>query len=744
MSRLRTWLRRHYWFEVLFVLFIGFRLLAILLFRPGGFVADTSDYDFYRTWAQTIPMGYTTFANLWTAYPPLFPALMLPIAEWANQIAPWVEPRFFFHLLFGLELLLFEAGNLILIYRLAIKLAHDQPGAPAPTALDASPDAVPWPALLPPVLYALMFAPVYTLLGWFEAMPLFFLLLGLDLLLTSRRWGWIGSAIAAALGFLVKLTPILLVPVAVRWLGAKLSWTAARHAWFVRRSPGNLLKPALYVLIFGAVTILVGFPLARFNPQLALSTFRINSIRPPWQSVWALLEGYYGYGLVPVDMRNMVGYVSGGQWQSSLPWGLITLAFLAVYLWLYTRRYDWDRVRTPIAFTAVSVIWLLLYSKGWSPQFVVWIVAFLVLLTPTLHGVVIALALTLINFVESSVFLLMLPDEHWIMVGTVVVRTVLLVLLAAEWLGAVWPEVARGLRIQRLAARAIWIVLALALIGGFAGFPRAAQAYADRRLAEHPCRDAIALLEAEAGGPDRVIATAQMDLWQSLYPWLRAGYTLQVIDGYNPQDRPAAEVIGDKLANLAAQGEFWWIEQPASGASAPPASDSPLAWSAPFADFVRRPGIALLDAQRLGACQLARVAALPASIQATAQTDGGPILLRQTQIGPAVAGQPLHVVLYWQTDAPVRGSYTVFTQLFDPEGKMIAQQDNIPVRGLAPTNTWEPGAVIRDEYVLALPANAPAGAYTLLAGLYDAQGRRQLTLADGTAADHLTLPVTVH
>ena len=79
MTRVAEWYRRHYWFGVLLLLFVAMRLLAILLFRPGGFFADNSDYEFYQLWGQMGPSGYTTFQNLWTAYPPLFPALMLPI-----------------------------------------------------------------------------------------------------------------------------------------------------------------------------------------------------------------------------------------------------------------------------------------------------------------------------------------------------------------------------------------------------------------------------------------------------------------------------------------------------------------------------------------------------------------------------------------------------------------------------------------------------------------------------------------
>ena len=504
MTRLVDWHHRHYRFGVLLLLFVAMRVLAILLFRPGGFFADNSDYEFYQLWGQMGPSGYTTFQNLWTAYPPLFPALMMPVFELSSRIPPWVEPRLFFHLLFGGLLLLFETGNLLLIYRLGNRLGAENVQIRETEFLEETQflgSAGFLPGLLPAVLYALLFAPLYTLLGWFEAMPLFFMLLGLDFLLLARRWGWVGSAIAAALGFLIKLTPILLVPIAVRWLGAKFSWAAARQEWFKRRSPGNLLRPALYILVFGGVSLVVGVLALGpgFDPQLALSSFRINAIRPPWQSIWALLDGYYGYGLVPIDMRNLQGLAAGGQWQTRLPWGLIGLAFAAIYLWLYTRRYDWTRARTPIVFAAVSVIWLFLYSKGWSPQFVVWVLAFLVLLTPNMHGIVLAITLMAINFVESTVFLLVLPNEHWLLVATVLLRTLLLVLLAGEWLGQIWPAAQTGRRLQMYAARVGWVVVAAALVIALVGAPRAAQAYWDRRTAEHPCRDAITMLQENAG-----------------------------------------------------------------------------------------------------------------------------------------------------------------------------------------------------------------------------------------------------
>jgi len=101
------------------------------------------------------------------------------------------------------------------------------------------------------------------------------------------------------------------------------------------------------------------------------------------------------------------------------------------------------------------------------------------------------------------------------------------------------------------------------------------------------------------------------------------------------------------------------------------------------------------------------------------------------------------LVLYWQADQKVAASYTVFTQLFDAAGKLVAQQDNLPGQGQSPTDQWTTQTLVRDPYRLVLPANAQAGAYHLLVGLYDAQGRRPLTLPDGTTADHLSFDLNI-
>lgn len=763
-ARFAAFYRRHEGFILVFILFLAFRLMALWLMRPGGFIADASDYDFYADWGAQTARGYVTFQNLWTAYPPLFARLMLPVFALSARVPPWIEPRLSFHLLFGLVLLLFECGNLIVIYRLSGRLAADE-GPAHESPVDESPvgespvdkrgSFAATPGLLaaplhPVLFYALLFVPVHTLLGWFEAMPLFFLLLALDLLIRPGRWSWLASAVAMALGFLVKLTPIILLPVAIRWLGARLSWEAARSEWFNRKSPGNLLRPALYTLTAGAVIVGLGYLLLGGQTALALSSFRVNSLRPPWQSVWALIDGYWGYGLVPLDMRNLQG-LDKTLWVTRIPWTWVSLGFLAIFLWLYTRRYDWNRPRTAIAFTGVAAIWMFLYSKGWSPQFLVWMLAFIALLMPNLRGVALALALSVLNVVEAYIYLILLPGERWILVGTVLLRTLLLVALAVEMLAQIWPRShqeneASPARPAGSHAQAwvSWILVAATVIFLIAGTPRMAQAYSDRRLAEFPCREAVAFLQAEhqtldqtVGGMPR-IAMTQLDLWRDFYPWLRGDYTLRVIDSYDPNDRPADEVLSERLAAWAGEGEFWWLSSEGGPwATANPAPNS--------LSFFSQPDVHVIEQKDFGPCELRRVALLAEDEPlATAAVQGGPIELLASTVTTPVVGAPLGVVLYWQAASPVEESYTVFTQLFDADGAMVAQQDNLPVNGLAPTNTWAAGTVIRDPFVLRPKGGLREGSYRLLVGLYDGQGQRApITQVGGAALDAVTIDVAV-
>jgi hypothetical protein len=77
-------------------------------------------------------------------------------------------------------------------------------------------------------------------------------------------------------------------------------------------------------------------------------------------------------------------------------------------------------------------------------------------------------------------------------------------------------------------------------------------------------------------------------------------------------------------------------------------------------------------------------------------------------------------------------SYRVFLHLLGPDGSLFAQSDGEPAGWRRPTTGWAPGEVVLDERVLEIPADAPPGEYTLVAGLYDPGTGIRLSLPDGT------------
>jgi hypothetical protein len=81
-------------------------------------------------------------------------------------------------------------------------------------------------------------------------------------------------------------------------------------------------------------------------------------------------------------------------------------------------------------------------------------------------------------------------------------------------------------------------------------------------------------------------------------------------------------------------------------------------------------------------------------------------------------GDGIHLTLFWQCLEEMNQDYTVFTHLIDGENKIWAQKDNQPVDGFYATTRWEQGEIVRDQYDLFIPTDAPPGKYQLTVGMY--------------------------
>lgn len=104
---------------------------------------------------------------------------------------------------------------------------------------------------------------------------------------------------------------------------------------------------------------------------------------------------------------------------------------------------------------------------------------------------------------------------------------------------------------------------------------------------------------------------------------------------------------------------------------------------------------------------------------------GDALLLR----GYALNTETQQLTLFWESVAPVGLDYDVFVHILNEAGEIVAQIDQQPVAGLAPTSIWQVGDVVRDP--LPLPAGVGAGMYRLNVGLYVRETGARLPVGQG-------------
>ncbi len=506
--RLGTLIHAHRDFLLVGVLFIAFRVFALLYFRPGGYIRDWSDYTTYLGIAQLSDQGLYPAVHYWLEYPPLFPWLFVGLYRLSLLIPPWLEdPRLWFNALLGMTLLAFEAGNLVLLYAIGRRSADRA------TALRAV------------VAYALLFTPFYVLTGYYDTLPLFFMLLGLYL--TLEHGDWTGG-LALGAGFAVKMTPIVLAPVAVRVLA------------------GSRAKLRHVVGVVAAIALL-SLPFWIQNHHLYLMSFRSSLGRSSWESLWAVLEGYFSFGVVGGDRFDPT-VTDFSVYPATLPWLWITGAFIVFYLWVYTRRIDYRAPKKVLALAGATMAGFMLYSKGYSPQFLLYLLPFVVLLCPPWRAVMYAIALTTLNFMEHPVYFVLLPEQHWLLTWIVSWRALLFVALVVEELIVLLDSSAAFQRIWSRAATVgllagvIWLAFASVGLG---------RAYYDTRYRAEAYRPAIDYVIGQARtGQSRALAFTDDSVYARFYPFVHDALRLRVV-------KTARATWADELLAWTGPASFW-------------------------------------------------------------------------------------------------------------------------------------------------------------------------------------------
>ena len=506
---LRARLAAHKQFLLVLVLAVALRSMAVLLFRPGGYLGEMSDFSFYRMLIDFTNQGYYPLVHFWMEYPPVVPWLMVGLYRLSLLIPPIGEPGTWFYLLMSMLLVAVDACNLTALYAIGRRLSGPQ------RALRLA-----W-------IYAVLFVPVLTPLGWFDGLALFFLLVAVLWTLDRRP---LAAGLAAGVGFMTKLVPIVALAGTVLYLD--------RPAQRVRA-------------IAGAVgsTLLLAAPFLALGPAYFLQSMKSPVIRSTWETIWALIDGYYSFGVAGGWNRFDPAMAGGAQHPTRLPWLVITLVFILVYLILFIwaarairrapaaadpaadagRFCAWgpgaapprDRAWRAVAFVALTQNLLTLYFKGYSPQFLIMLLPFILLLIPGWRAIAYVLLLSVINLVEYPIYFLMLPDAHWLLTGTVLLRTLILVVVSVEYAGQVF-----GWRVsERYWSRVALAVTALVAVLGLVAIVPGYRAYAQMSYQASPHRPAMDSLRSQAQ-PGTTIVVGEQDAYEHLYPYLHGRFRL--------------------------------------------------------------------------------------------------------------------------------------------------------------------------------------------------------------------------
>ncbi len=354
--------------KTIVVLFVVLRVTILFLYTPQGLLNAYTDYQHYYRTAQLSDQGYYPYVNSWSEYPPLLGYTTQAAYSAVRLIMPMGGLNDFsyqvFARLLGAIMLIFETGSLILLHRIATR-TWDMERA----------NWLAW-------VYTALSVPLFYWNASQASNFVFFTLLAVYWFITNKRTA---SAISLALGMLIKLTPVFLIGSAARFL-----WPAPKPI-------------ARYVIIVAVVFALAFVPFVLLGGgSWTIASLASNGVRASWSTPWALIDGNWGVGDVgdvPTRTQLDLAYRVYGN-PPVIPSVLGIIVFGLIFLWLFRRPIDRRNPQHFIWFTTLTLLLFHLWSKGWSPQWAMLIIPFILLSFPNQRGLGLVLIFTLLLFIE--------------------------------------------------------------------------------------------------------------------------------------------------------------------------------------------------------------------------------------------------------------------------------------------------------------------------------------------------------
>ncbi|MCJ7718179.1 MAG: hypothetical protein MUO54_16895, partial [Anaerolineales bacterium] len=244
--------------------------------------------------------------------------------------------------------------------------------------------------------------------SYFDPIAVFFLLLSISLILDKKDEL---AALSIAAGVLTKWFPILVIPV----------------LWKIR-SPKKAFRMTLLVL--GLVTLVWG-ALYVLNPDMTGASLVSQINKGSWETIWALMDKNIGTGNFGANIDRYIPDMAkvSTRNQSLIPSWITLLVFGSLGLGLLYKSNN-QSASWVISFVGLSIVIFFLWSPGYSPQWILYLLPFILLSLPEREAYLLGAALVLINLLEWPI--LLSRGYFWSLYYLIPFRTLLMTLLGVR------------------------------------------------------------------------------------------------------------------------------------------------------------------------------------------------------------------------------------------------------------------------------------------------------------------------
>jgi len=232
-------------------------------------------------------------------------------------------------------------------------------------------------------LYFLFTAGLFYSWGYFDALVVFLMLLGVYWILLKKD---IWAILAIALGILTKWFPILLLPA----------------IWKIRK-PKKALGISLVIVVIVAAAWLVLFAT---NADYTYASIMSQLTKGSWETVWALIDGNLTTGNFNPEINRTIASsasISTGNPAVIPTW--LSLLVIGGAGFLVFWKSSLDSALKLVGLGGFTLVMFFLWSPGYSPQWTLYLLPLVILCFEYNRSRLLGLILVLVNLLEWPILL---------------------------------------------------------------------------------------------------------------------------------------------------------------------------------------------------------------------------------------------------------------------------------------------------------------------------------------------------